>query len=466
MIQKEKCNGAEGKRVVIIGYKRTPILPMGIPANAIDLGTAAVRALLQEAGTTAHLHDLGKIDALIAGQVGQSPFARNPGKFIARNVGLFDSAWSNAKDQQCASSLDAAEEASMRIRYGHERLIAVVGIEAMQDEPYLVESEARDSRLNRKVRDMSKGPSMIAGLLKQFGFGKHYGPGLLFGWFGEPGLSTSQNFLNPKVGNMIKTAHIESNLAGDTRKELDHIAFLSHALADSQDGRQAHGRDMVPYFVPGHGMIREDGNIRQASTTDELAKLEKGIRELKAQPDSGGLITAANSSNMGALGAALLIASEDMASELGAEILAEIVDFQTVGVDANIMGSGPIMAVEQLFERHGLLDEHGQIKEPERIGHWEVNEAFASVVSAFQKYWGIDWAKLNPFGGSTAQGHPLGATGARCLGLIARQLSLSDYELAVFALCMAGGMGKAVLCRRYEKALNPRWSTTDRRSTQ
>jgi acetyl-CoA acetyltransferase len=114
------------------------------------------------------------------------------------------------------------------------------------------------------------------------------------------------------------------------------------------------------------------------------------------------------------------------------------------------MGSGPIPAVDLLLARNGLLDEQGRIKDPERIGHWEVNEAFATVVAAFQKYWGVDWQKLNPFGGGIAIGHPLGATGGRCLGLIARELSLSEHELAVFALCMAGGMGKAVLVKRYQ----------------
>jgi acetyl-CoA C-acetyltransferase len=436
-------------KVVICEIVQTPSCPMGVPVNAVDLGVAAVNELLLRGRKGGYLTDLNIFDALINGEVLRTPFTSGSAKFIARGARLYDSTVPEDVSQACASSLAAAELGYHLIASGEKRVIIVTGIEAMQRTPFLLEADERDSKLNSQMRKWAAGEGLIGKVLGKtfqlFGYGKHYGPGLSIGpRFLESGLSTSQNFLDPYAGNMVATAHPLGNLVGSTRQSGDHIAFESHARASSAKGRAMHALNKVRYFVPGVGFIEEDGNVRPIKD-DSMAK----IAAMKGLPGAGGLITAANASNMGALGVALLMMDEQTAIELGAPILCEVLGFGTAGVDGKIMGSGPVPAVDLVLSRFGLLDADGRIANPERFGHWEVNEAFATVVDAFQRYWKIDPAIVNPYGGGIAMGHPLGATGARILGLLARAMSLGDYELAVFALCMAGGIGKAVLIRRY-----------------
>src|SRR5271163_1237928 len=159
-------------RVVVIGYKRTPTIPMSIPVAAVDLGIAAVQGLLSELTATASNFDLNKIGALINGEVVQTPFTSNSAAFIARGARL-PSAHTLTEHQQCASSLAAAEKAFQLIESGHEDLIVVTGIESMQNTPYLVEPEARYSWLNRKIRaKASNKKSLLGSLFANFGFGK------------------------------------------------------------------------------------------------------------------------------------------------------------------------------------------------------------------------------------------------------------------------------------------------------
>jgi acetyl-CoA C-acetyltransferase len=441
--------GARRSKVVICEVAQTPTLPMGVQVNAVDLGVAAVNELLLRGRKGGYLRDLNVIDALINGEVLRTPFTSGSAKFIARGARLFDSTVPEDVSQQCASSLAAGELGYHLIANGEKRVIIITGIEAMQDTPFLIESGERNSQLNRQVREWSAGKGLIGKAigktLQLFGYGKPFGPGFSFGpRFLESGLSTSQNFQDPYAGNMVATAHTLGNLVGSTRQSVDSIAYESHARASLPAGRAMHAHNKVRFFVPGVGFIEEDGNVRPIKD-DSMEK----IAAMKGLPGAGGLITAANASNMGGLGVALLMMDEETAIELGAPILCEVLGFETAGVDGKIMGSGPVPAVDLLLSRFGLLNEQGYIANPERFGHWEVNEAFATVVDAFQRYWKIDPAIVNPYGGGIAMGHPLGATGARILGLLARAMSLGNHELAVFALCMAGGIGKAVLIRRY-----------------
>lgn len=423
-------------KVVPIGCGRTPILSMArTNVSARQLGAAALNAVIDDLG----LRDRSsKIGALVAGQVAQDAFDSNIAKHIARSAHLPDSVHCQSVNRQCSSSMDAANIAWELIASGKEKLVIVVGVEAMANSPYLVHPSARDSKLNRWLRGKSGKWRWLA---QNFGISKHYGPGVLFGSYGHSGLATLENALDPKAANMTKTAQIVSNLCNISRSEADRLADLSHARAVS--GRSISACDIVPFYVPGVGLISEDENVRPKSRA-------AGAKPL---PDTGGLVTAANASNMGGCGVALVLATPEMADELGVTPLAEIVDFQASGFDANAMGLGPVPAVEQLLSRHQIKNSGGQQRQLSvaDIDYWEVNEAFAAVWAAIMKVLGINEDRCNLYGGGISLGHPLGSTGVRMLNMIIREVHERNLNLAVATQCAAGGMGTAVMVQKFVK---------------
>lgn len=128
------------------------------------------------------------------------------------------------------------------------------------------------------------------------------------------------------------------------------------------------------------------------------------------------------------------------AVHLNLKILARFVDFVTVGVPPDVMGIGPAVAIPKLLHRNGLSIED--------INHWELNEAFASQCLYCQKKLGIDSAKINPFGGAIALGHPLGCTGSRMTSTLLNGMNMNDHRLGIVSMCVGTGMGAAALFSR------------------
>lgn len=417
------------RRIVVIACKRTPSLGMGHQVPAKDLAGSAVRAALAEAC----VRDLSQVGALAAGQVAQEAYTSNFAKHAAEAGGLKDTTPCITMNRQCSSSMDASWFIFNQILQGYIDIGIAVGAESMADTSLLVPSSVRNSGFNRWLRDATRKPWGKG--LAAFGFGKHYGPGIIFGAYGESGLATSMNAIDPRRAGMAKTAQTVANLCGISRAYADELAVLSHERALA--GRERMALEIAPFFIPGAGWVTEDEGPR-ATTIDKVGSL-------RALPDTGGLVTAANASGMGGCGVAVVLATEEAAQRLGATILAEVVDFEAAGCDAMTMGLGPVPAIERLFWRRHLGIEN--------IGYWEINEAFAHIWGAIMKSLNIDVNKSNLYGGGISIGHPLGATGARLLGMISREVYLRrdepGMEMAIGTQCAAGGMGTAVLVRRY-----------------
>lgn len=417
------------RRVVVIACKRTPSLSMSRQVSAKDLAGHAVRAAIAEAG----IEDVSKIGALTGGQVAQDAFTSNFAKHAAEAGGLKDNTHCITINRQCSSSMDAARNIFEQILHHHIEIGIAAGAESMADTSYLVPSSVRNSGFNRLLRTATTKPWGKG--LTMFGFGKHYGPGLIFGSYGESGLATSLNAIDPRRAGMAKTAQTVANLCGITRGDADALAVLSQERALT--GRERMALEISPFFVKGVGLVSQDEGPRATTL--------KKVSGLRALPDTGGLVTAANASGMGGCGVAVVLASEEAAIKLGATILAEVVDFEAAGCDAMTMGLGPVPAVQRLFWRRNMCAEN--------IGYWEINEAFAHIWAAIMKVLGIDVNKSNLYGGGISIGHPLGATGARLLGMIAREVYLRrgepGMEYALGTQCAAGGMGTAVLVKRY-----------------
>ncbi len=216
------------------------------------------------------------------------------------------------------------------------------------------------------------------------------------------------------------------------RSEMDELAVRSHqrAARASEEGRFE--RETIPFALNGDTAIADQG-IRPDSNLEALAALKPAFK-----PD--GKVTAGNASQISDGAAAVLLMAADKARELGLTARARIVDQTTVGVDPVMMLTGPIPATRKLLERNGM-----------RIGDvdlFEVNEAFAPVVLAWQRELQADMDRVNVNGGAMALGHPLGSTGARLITTLLHELERSDKETGLVTMCCGGGLGTGTLIQR------------------
>ena len=222
-----------------------------------------------------------------------------------------------------------------------------------------------------------------------------------------------------------------------TREELDRFSFESHVKAAAATRRGDFSREMVPIEV-----TLPDGKV-EAMTIDEGIRFEPNLEKMgKLQPafKTDGVITAANSSQISDGAAALLLMSADKAKELGLKPRARIVARAVVGSDPVLMLSGPIPATRQVLDRAGLkLDDISAI---------EINEAFASVVLAWQKELQPDPVRVNPNGGAIALGHPLGATGAVLMTKLLHHLERTGGRYGLQTMCIGHGMATATIIER------------------
>ncbi len=212
------------------------------------------------------------------------------------------------------------------------------------------------------------------------------------------------------------------------REELDALSLRSHCLAAQATDEGRFTREITPV-----GAVAADQGIRPDTTLEALATLPAVFRE-------GGVVTAGSSSQVSDGAAAVLLASRERAGELGLRARARIVDHTTVGVDPVLMLTGPIPATQRILERNGLAIGD--------IDLFEVNEAFAPVVLAWQRETGADLDRVNVNGGAIALGHPLGASGARLVTTLLHELERADKELGLVTMCCGGGLGTATLVQR------------------
>jgi acetyl-CoA C-acetyltransferase len=218
---------------------------------------------------------------------------------------------------------------------------------------------------------------------------------------------------------------------GITRQHTDEFGVLSQARAAAAwaDGRFD---DQIVTVANGHGPVSRDEGPRE-TTLEGLAKLKP-----VARPD--GVHTAGTSSQISDGAAAVLLATAERVAQLGLTPRARIKDSLLVGSDPELMLTGPIPATRALLERNGLtLDD---------IDLVEINEAFASVVLAWQRELDADLDKVNVNGGAIALGHPLGATGAVLITKAVNELERRDGTYALVTMCCGGGLGTGMLVER------------------
>jgi acetyl-CoA acyltransferase len=366
--------------------------------HAVDLASEALKALVARNNL-----DPSLVDDVIMGcvsQVGEQAF--NVGRSAVLAAGWPESVPATTIDRQCGSSQQALHFAAQGVMSGAYDVVVAAGVEVM----------------TRVAMGSSIGKDA----------GWPFGPRVAERYEPVGGLK-----------NQGISAEMIADQWGISREELDEFSVESHrrAARATTEGRFEH--EIVPVYV------RDD----DGQTTDELMTSDEGIRpnssvealaNLKPVFKEDGKITAGNSSQITDGASAVLIMSEEKARELGYTPRARFHAFALAGVDPVTMLTGPIPATTKVLERAGLtLDDIDLI---------EINEAFASVVLAWQKEHKVDLAKVNVNGGAIALGHPLGASGAKLCATLLNELERTGGRYGLLTMCEGGGLANATIIER------------------
>jgi acetyl-CoA acyltransferase len=383
---------------VIVGAVRTPVGRRGgglAGLHAVDLGAAALRALVDRSGVEPE-----RVDDVIMGCVSQ---AGEQAANVARNAwlaaGLPEEVPATTIDRQCGSSQQAVQFAAQGVMAGGYDLVVAGGVEHMTRVPM--------------------GSTMS-------------GPGVPFG-------PTMHARYQGRLVPQGISAELITEKWGLTREEQDAFALRSHQRAAAAQDAGRFDRQLVPVEVPGpdgtSAWFRADEGVRRDTSMEKLAALKPAFR-----PD--GQVTAGNSSQISDGAAALLLAGRDTAERLGLRPLARFVSFALAGVDPVMMLTGVIPATERVLDRAGL-----RLRDVDVV---EINEAFASVVLAWGREVEPDWERVNPNGGAIALGHPLGASGARIMADLVTELQLRGGRYGLQVMCEGGGMANATILERLD----------------
>jgi acetyl-CoA C-acetyltransferase len=246
---------------------------------------------------------------------------------------------------------------------------------------------------------------------------------------------------------MGMTAENVAERCSVSRESQDEWALISQTRAVAAVASGHFDREIVPVPVPAHTDVDREGNeidVPETLVTKDdgprAGTTLEGLSALKPVFKEGGTVTAGNACPLNDGAAALLIMSAEKAGGLGMKPRARIVASSVAGLRPEIMGLGPIPAIEKLLAATGMTMSD--------IDVVEINEAFAAQIVPCREDLGIDPEKLNPFGGAIALGHPFGMTGARIMTTLINDLETLDVTYGIESMCAAGGMGMAMLVER------------------
>ncbi|MCW2873714.1 thiolase family protein [Actinacidiphila oryziradicis] len=392
---------------VIVDAIRTPIgkgKAQGALATVhpVDLHAHAIRTLVERTGI-----DPEAVDDVIGGAVGQiGQQSMNTTRWAALAAGLPDSVPAVTVDRQCGSSQQAIHFAAQGVMSGAYDAVIASGVESMSRVPIGSQAAGQDP----------------------------FGPGV------------AGRYPQGLVPQGISAELIASRWRL-SRAELDAFAAESHRRAAEAWDRGLFDQEVaaVPITKPDGTTVRltQDETVRPGTSVEALAGLKPAYYDehwARRFPEIGWQVTAGNASPLSDGSAAVLITSSQTAARLGLRPRARLHSFAVVGDDPLLMLTGIIPATEKVLKRAGLsLGD---------IAAFEVNEAFASVVLAWQRETGADPAKVNIRGGAIAIGHPLGASGARLMTTLLSVLEETDGRYGLQTMCEAGGMANATIVER------------------
>ena len=388
--------------VVIVEAVRSPIGRRGgglSTTHSADLLGAVLKELVERSGVDPV--EVGQVIGGCVGQVGMQSF--NVARTAWLTAGLPISAPATTVDAQCGSSQQAANLASSLVGSGVVDVAVACGVEVMSRVPMGA----------AVARGMDYGKAIPKSYFAQYEF-------------------TSQ----------FEAAERIADKWSITRADTDAFALESQRRAAAAWAEDRFGTQIVPIDAPD---LDDEG--KPTGTTHRVER-DEGLREttleglcaLKPVAREDGVHTAGSASQISDGASAVLLMTADKANALGLTPKARIVDTCLVGVDPVMMLIGPIDATQRLLTRTKMA--LGD------VDLFEINEAFASVILAWERELGGDMAKVNPNGGAIALGHPLGATGSILMTKAVHELERSDQSTALVTMCCGGGLGTGTIIER------------------
>jgi acetyl-CoA acyltransferase len=381
---------------------RTPFGRLGGALAGVrpdDLAAAAITSTL--AGVPAL--DPAAIDDVVWGNAnGAGEENRNVGRMAALLAGLPVSVPGTTVNRLCGSSLDAAMMASRMIESGDAEVVLTGGVESMTRAPWVLPKSA-----------------------KPFPAGDVTAVSTTLGWrLVNPRMPKEWTFSLGECNEQLRERF------GISRERQDEFAARSHQLAHAAWESGFYDDLVVP--VEGVGLTRDEG-IRAGSTPEVLA----GLKPVFRTPEQGGTITAGNASPLNDGASAVLLGSEKAAAGIGADPVARIAGRGVMALEPQAFGYAPVEAANRALARAGIGWD--------QVGAVELNEAFAVQSLVCLDAWKVDPALVNQKGGAIAIGHPLGASGGRVLGTLAKVLRETRQRYGVAAICIGVGQGLAVV---------------------
>ncbi|MDO5503481.1 MAG: acetyl-CoA C-acetyltransferase [Actinomycetia bacterium] len=377
--------------------------------SAAELGATVLREVVRRSGV-----DPEDIADVIVGHASPTSEAPAIGRVIALDAGLPQSVPGLQVDRRCGSGLQAVLYAALQVSSGAGPVVAAGGTESMSNAVYY----STDLRWGTQGKP--------AGMQDQLGRAR----------------TTAGGRNHPIAGGMIETAENLRRDYGIGRAEQDELAVESHRRAVAAQEAGVFASEIVPVTVPsrrGDTVVEVDEHPRPGTTVESLARLQA----IMATQDPEATVTAGNASGQNDAAAMCLVTTRDYAEAHGLRPLVRLVSWGLAGGSPERMGLGPVPATRMALERAGLT-----LADLDLI---ELNEAFAAQVLAVTREWGFggrDWDRTNVHGSGISLGHPIGATGARILATLARELVRREGRYALETMCIGGGQGLAAVWER------------------
>ncbi|HEX2176516.1 MAG TPA: acetyl-CoA C-acetyltransferase [Nocardioidaceae bacterium] len=400
------------REAVICEPVRTPIGRYGgmfKSVTAVDLGVTALKGLIERTGIAPD-----EIDDVILGHCNGNSEAPAIGRVVALDAGLPVSVAGQHLDRRCGSGLQAVVNAAMQVQTGAQDVVVAGGTESM--------SNAAFYSVDMRWGGASNGIALHDGLVRarSTAGGRHY----------------------PVSGGMLETAENLRREYAISREEQDELALQSHRRAVAAQDSGVFGEEIVATTVParrGTQVIDTDEHPRADASLESLAKL----KPILGSSDPEATVTAGNASGQNDAAAMCVVTTPERADELGLRPLVRLVSWAVAGVPPKIMGIGPVPATERALARLDLA-----LRDMDVI---ELNEAFAAQALAVMREWKFtdeDHERTNVHGSGISLGHPVGATGTRMLGTLARELHRREARYGLETMCIGGGQGMAAIFER------------------
>lgn len=388
--------------VWIVSAARTPIGSFGRSlkdVSATQLGVVAAKEALKRANFPAD-----QLDDVLIGNCMMRTDEINTARCISLQAGVPFTVPAATIQRQCSSSMQALAFATQQIKNGDNEAVLVGGVENMSRVPYAL----YDQRWGARMGDSKAVDMLVEGLNDPLG---HFHMGI-----------TSEN-LAAKYGI--------------TRQDQDELAYTSQTRAVAAIAAGRFKDEIVPVPIPqkkGDPILFDtDEHPRKDASLESLAKLPPAFKK-------DGTVTAGNASGLNDGASAAVVVSEEKGKAMGLKPLARVVSFAVAGVEPELMGYGPVPAMEKALKKAGM-----KLSDIQLI---ECNEAFAAQYISVERLLGLDRSITNVNGSGIALGHPVGCTGLRIVISLLYEMAKRDLTVGAATLCVGGGMGMATIVER------------------